>query len=80
MPIDSKSEFKAFRELRVSITFEKSDVSSAKILRMEVISSGKSFIYISRIKMDLILTPVVHQNLFFSNQKFEHLRQLFVLY
>ena len=74
LPINSKSEFKAFWELRVSITFEKSDVSSAKILRMEVISLGKSFIYISRTKMDLLLTPVIHQNLFFSNQKFEHLR------
>ena len=28
------------------MTFEKSEVSSAKILRMEVIPSGKSFIYI----------------------------------
>ena len=28
------------------MTFEESEVSSAKILRMEVILSGKSFIYI----------------------------------
>ena len=28
------------------MTFEKSDISSANILHMEVITSGKSFIYI----------------------------------
>ena len=44
--IDSESEFKTFWELRVSITFENSEVSSSKFLHMEVIPEVKSFLYI----------------------------------
>ena len=38
-----------------------------------------SHLYISRIKGDLILTPEVHQNLFYSNLNFNHLKLTFVL-
>ena len=46
MLVDFKWKFKAFWESRISLTFGKSEVSSAKILSMEVIPSGKSFTYI----------------------------------
>ena len=55
------------------MTFEESEVSSAKILRMEVILSGKSFIYIKN-KSGPYTGPCDNQNLFFSNQKLDHLR------
>ena len=44
--IISRSEFKVFWELFESMIFEKSEVSSAKILHIDIIPSGKSFIYI----------------------------------
>ena len=61
------------------MTFKKSQVSSTKILHIKVIPSGAQ-LYISRIKDDLILSTVVHRNLFFSSKNFDHLRQLFVIY
>ena len=65
---------------------------ATKILHIDIIPSGKSFIYIyvyiyvyiyiyiyiSIIKKNAIMTPVTLQNLFFSSQKFDHLAQLFV--
>ena len=44
--IISQSEFRAFWEFLVLRIFEKSEVSSAKIWHIDIISSGKSFIYI----------------------------------
>ena len=60
-----------------SWTFEKREVSSAKILNMDVISSG-THLWKSKIKEVLILMHVVPQNLFFSTQIFNHTRLLFV--
>ena len=42
----SKSEFRVFWEFLVSMIFEKIQVSSATILHIDIIPSGKSFIYI----------------------------------
>ena len=77
--IEFKSAFRVFSEFTVLITFGKSEVLSAKVLNIDKITSRKSFMYISRVKLDLILTPVAHQSLFFSKMKFDHLSQLFVL-
>ena len=43
-----KSEFKVFWKFLVSMIFEKSEVLSAKILHIDIILSGKSFIYIKK--------------------------------
>ena len=75
--IFSWPEFNSFADISISWTFEKREVSSAKILNIDVISSG-THLWKSKIKEALILTHVVPQNLFFSTQIFNHIRLLFV--
>ena len=73
----SKSEFRIFWEFLVSMIFEKSELSSAKILHIDIILSGKSFIY-TKNKRGPNTDLWVYQNLFFSNLNFDHLKQPFV--
>ena len=46
MLIYFKPSFKVFAEFTVLINFEKKELSSAKILHIDIIPSGKSFMYI----------------------------------
>ena len=72
-----KSELRVFWEFLGSIIFEKSEVSSNLTYWHNPVYQ-LIHVYISRTKADLILTSVVHQNLFFPNLKFDHLKQPFV--
>ena len=75
--IFSKSEFHSFADVSISWTFGKRESSSVKTLHIDVIPSGRSFLII-KIKEVLILTLLVLQSSFFSNQTFDHLIILFV--
>ena len=57
--------------------FEKRKVSSPKNLHIGVILSGRSFMKIKN-KRGPNTTLVVHQSLFFFNQRFDYLILLFV--
>ena len=75
--INSKSRFRVFWEFVAPMIFEKSKESWAKNSHIDIIPSGKSFIYIKN-KRESETDPEVQQSLFFSSLNVNHLKQPFV--
>ena len=75
--IFSKSEFNSFADISISWSFDKRKVLSAKVYIL-MLFHQEDHSWKSKIEEVLILTLLVLQSLFFSNQKFNYLMLLFV--